>query len=169
MKDNSSANIGYVYPELRLRDPEAAPTEETLIQTLGGSYAAYEAFQDALPGLDIEQEWQWYTPHKAWFARGRHWWTSSRGAGKEKTLYWLHVFEGSFNVAVWFKEKNRAEAMKENVSEKTKRLIAESETFGKVPTFPVVFEITGSEPLTDIYTMINCKKRIDLSPNSRVG
>ena len=156
-----SANMGYSYSRLRLREPGAAPTDETLEQALGGSYAAYERFQDALPRLDIEQEWQWYTPHKAWFGRGWHWWTTPRGTRKEKTLYWLHVYEGSFNVAVWFKEKNRAEAMRENISEKTKQLIAESETFGKVPTFPVVFEITGAEPLTDIYTLIECKKRLE--------
>jgi len=52
------------HEKLRLRDPEITPTSEVLEQTLGGSYAAYETFQDALPGLEIEQEWQWYTPHK---------------------------------------------------------------------------------------------------------
>ena len=154
--------MGYTYSKLRLRDHDAVPSDETLMQTLGATvYAKYEAFQDALPRMDIEQEWQWYTPHKAWFGRGWHWYLSPRGVRKEKTLYWLHVYEGSFNVAVWFKEKNRAEAMRENVSEKTKRLITESETFGKVPTFPVVFEIKGDEPLTDIYTLIGCKKRLE--------
>jgi len=37
------------HEKLRLRDPEVTPTSEVLEQTLGGSYAAYEAFQDALP------------------------------------------------------------------------------------------------------------------------
>ena len=64
-------------------------------------------------------------------------------------------------MAVWFKEKNRAEATRENISEKTKQIISESATFGKVPTFPVVFEIRGGEPLNDIYTIINCKKRLE--------
>jgi len=93
--------------KLRLREREVPPIDEVLEQVLGDSYAAYETFQDALSGIDIEQEWRWYTPHKAWFARGQHRWTTSRGAMKEKTLYWLHVFEGYFSVAVWFKEKNR--------------------------------------------------------------
>ena len=55
---------------LQLRDPVAEPTSELLECILGGSYAAYEVLQDALPELEIEQEWQWYTPHKAWFAKG---------------------------------------------------------------------------------------------------
>ena len=55
--------------DLQLRDPLVTPTRELLECILGGSYTAYEALQDALPGLDMEQEWQWYTPHKAWFAK----------------------------------------------------------------------------------------------------
>ncbi|MCL1910802.1 MAG: DUF3788 domain-containing protein [Leptospirales bacterium] len=147
--------------DLRLRDPEVTPTNEALEQALGNSYAAYETFQNALPNLEIEQEWQWYTPHKAWFAKGQHFWTTPRGTRKEKNLYWLHVCEGYFSVAVWFKEKNRLEALKTDVGEKTKRLIRDARTMGKVPTFPVRFDITTSEPLADLYALIDCKKRIE--------
>ena len=149
------------HENLRLREPEVTPTSEVLKQVLGSSYAAYETFQDALPGLEIEQEWQWYTPHKAWFAKGQHWWTTLRGTKKEKNLYWLHVCEGYFSVAVWFKEKNRTEALRADVSEKTKQLIRDAETMGKMPTFPVRFDITTAKPLADIYALIECKKRIE--------
>jgi len=149
------------HENLRLRDPEVTPTSELLEQTLGDSYTAYETFQEALPSLEIEQEWQWYTPHKAWFARGQHFWTTSRGTKKEKNLYWLHVFEGSFDVAVWFLEKNRSEILRANVSEKTKHLIHEAKTFGKMATFPVITEVTGARQLADIYTLIDCKKRLE--------
>jgi len=149
------------HENLRLRDPEAAPTSEVLEQVLGDSYAAYEAFQDALPGLEMEQEWQWYTPHKAWFAKGQHFWVTPRGTRKEKNLYWLHVYEGTFSVAVWFKEKNRAEILNADVSEKTKKLIRDAETMGKMPTFPVVFVIITDELLADIYTLIDFKKRLE--------
>ena len=149
------------HENLRLRDSEAMPTSEVIAPVMGGSYAAYESFQDALPGLEIEQEWQWYTPHKAWFAKGQHFWETPRGTRKEKNLYWLHVYEGSFRVAVWFKEKNRAEILSADVDEKTKQLIRDAETMGKVPTFPVVFDITTVEPLADIYTLLECKKRLE--------
>ena len=146
---------------LQLREPEVMPTSAMLEQTLGVSYAAYEILQEALPGLEIEQDWQWYTPHKAWFARGNHFWTTPRGTRKEKTLYWLHVFDGCFDVAVWFKEKNRIEILNADVSDKTKKLIGDAKTMGKVPTFPVVFDITTDELLNDIYTLIDCKKRLE--------
>ena len=146
---------------LRLRNPELIPTNEVLEQTLGESFGAYETFQEALPSLEIEQEWQWYTPHKAWFARGQYFWITPRGTRKEKTLYWLYVYDGYFCVAVWFKEKNRTEILDANVSVKTKELIRNAKTAGKVPTFPVMFDITTDELLADIYTLIDCKKRLE--------
>ena len=149
------------HENLRLRELGAPPTSGMLEEVLGNSYAAYEIFQEALPHFDMEQEWQWYTPYKAWFARGQHWWTTPRGARKEKTLYWLYVFEGYFSVAIWFKEKNRAEALSADVSERTRQLICDAETMGKLPTFPVVLDITTTEPLADIYALIDCKKRLE--------
>jgi len=149
------------HDKLRLREPGVPPTSELLQQTLGESYVAYEIFQEELPSLEMEQEWQWYTPHKAWFARGQHWWTTPRGTQKEKTLYWLHVFDGFFNVVVWFKEKSRAEALNANISDKTRQMVFDAKTIGKVPTFPVVFEIITTEQFADIFALIDCKKRIE--------
>jgi len=149
------------HEKLRLRDPVEMPTSAVLAQALGDSYVAYETFQEGLLNLEIEQAWQWYTPYKAWFAKGRHWWTTPRGARKEKNLYWLHVFEGYFSVAVWFKEKNRAEVLKASVREKTQQMIRDAKTMGKMPTFPVVFDVTAFEALADIYALIECKKRLE--------
>ena len=149
------------HENLQLREPQVTPTRELLEQILGDSYAAYETFQDALPGLEMEQEWQWYTPYKAWFAKGQHFWVTPRGARKEKNLYWLYVYDGYFSVAVWFKEKKRSEVLSADVSENTKQLICDAKTLGKMPTFPVVFDITTPEPLADIYALLDCKKRIE--------
>ena len=149
------------HENLRLRDPAVTPSSDVLMHVLGASFAAYEALQDALPDLDIEQIWQWYTPHKAWFASGRYSFATPRGAHKEKTLYWLHVYEGCFSVAVWFKEKNRARLLAAPVSEATKRLILEAKTMGKVATFPVVFDVTAVLP-ADTLTLINLKKQIEI-------
>ena len=80
---------------------------------------------------------------------------------KEKTLYWLHVFEGHFDIAVWFKEKNRMEALNADVSENVKHMILDAKTLGNMPTFPVIFNITTAELLADIYVLINFKKRIE--------
>ena len=149
------------HDKLQLRDSTTPPTSQDLEQALKDSYAAYEALQKYLPSLEIEQEWQWYTPNKAWFGRGQHRWTTPRGTKKEKTLYWLHVFDGHFSVSVWFKEKNRIEALNSDVSDKTRQLIKDTSTMGKLPTFPVVLDIVTAESLADVYTLIECKKRLE--------
>ena len=59
------------------------------------------------------------------------------------------------------KEKNRVEALMADVSKKTKQLIRDAETMGKMPTFPVVFDITTVEPLADIYVLLDCKKKLE--------
>jgi len=149
------------HEQLRLKEPEEVPTSAVLEQTLGDSYAAYEVFQEALPQLEIEQAWQWYTPYKAWFAKGQHWWITPRGTRKEKNLYWLYVYEGYFSVAVWFKEKNRTEILKANVGEQTQQMIRDAKTMGKLRTFPVVLDVVAVESLNDIYALIECKKRLE--------
>ncbi|MCL2404468.1 MAG: DUF3788 domain-containing protein [Defluviitaleaceae bacterium] len=150
------------HEKLRLKELAITPTNHILEQELGDSYAAYKQFQEALPNLEIEQEWQWYTPYKAWFARGQHRWTTVRGTKKEKTLYWLHVYEGYFGVVVWFKEKNRDEILKADVSDETKQKICDSSTMGKLPTFPVMFDITDTTQHNDIYELLGWKKKLEL-------
>jgi hypothetical protein len=149
------------HENMPFREHETPPTIEMLERALGGSFAAYEAFQDALPGLELEQDWQWYTPYKAWFAKGQHFWITPHGTRKEKNLYWLYVYDGHFSVAVWFKEKNRAEILDADVNGHTKTLIRDAETMGKVPTFPVVFDITSADQLADVYMLLDCKKRLE--------
>lgn len=148
------------HEKLCLKDPEI-PIKETLQRVLGGSYGAYERLQKALPNLELEQEWQWYTPHKAWYARGQYKWTTPRGTNKEKTIYWLYVFDGYFNIAVWFLEKNRAEILGSNVSDNTKKLIRDSKTFGKLQTFPVTIDVRTIEALADISILIRYKQKLE--------
>ncbi|MCL2846502.1 MAG: DUF3788 domain-containing protein [Firmicutes bacterium] len=149
------------HEELQLRDAGAMPSDEVLREVLGESYVAYVRFQEGLTDFEIEQEWQWYTPYKAWFARGQYRWTTPRGTKKEKTIFWVCFFKGYFNVAVWFKEKNRMELLKAEVDEETKQKIRATETMGQVPTFPIQFDVHSAEQLADIYTLIKWKKELE--------
>ena len=146
---------------LQLKERNLSPTKEALEPILGKSYAAYEALQYALPDLDIEQNWQWYTPYKVWCAKGQYFWVSIRGARKEKVLYWLYVYSEYFCVAVWFKEKNRDELLKSCVSDKTKKMIYDAGNKMGLATFPVLFKIVSEEELIDVYTLIDCKKKME--------
>ena len=147
--------------ELRLREKDVTPTCDVLEQVLGSGYIAYETLQEKLPELEIEQDWQWYTPHKVWCGKGQYFWETSRGTRKEKVLYWLHVCEGYFNVAIWFKEKNREGVLNADVSEETKQIICNAKSEVGLSTFPVIFKVTTTEVLKDIYTLIELKKTLE--------
>lgn len=152
------------YQDLRLRESEIEPTDKVLAKALGDSYGAYKAFCKGLAGLELEQVWQFYpcVGTKAWMARGVFKWTTPRGAKKEKNLYWLSVWDKCFKVSVWFKGPNRAEVLKLEISDKTKRSVTEAKIMGeKMNTFPVEFEVTTAEQLADIYELIQCKKRLE--------
>ena len=58
------------------------------------------------------------------------------------------------------KEKHRAIVLSADVSNKVRQLICNAETFGKVPTFPVVIDVTSTDALADIYTLIGLKKKL---------
>jgi len=152
------------YEKLRLREPEVTPTKEVLEKVLGESFRAYQQFVDGLGDLEIANEWKFYpcACGKAWMARGEYRWTTLRGANKTKNIYWMSAWEKYFVVAVWFKEDNRAELLKADVSENTKRLIREGKMFGpKMRTFPVEFEVRDNKQLADIYMMLRLKKKLE--------
>lgn len=71
------------------------------------------------------------------------------------------MWEGYFKVTIWFLEKNRSEILSAGLSEDTKQKINDAKTFGKLKTFPLEFDITAAELLSDIYTLINCKKQLE--------
>ena len=147
--------------KLRLREKDAFPTSDVLEKILGNSYNAYDEFQGMLSELEIEQNWQWYNPHKVWCAKGQYFWTTTRGTKKEKNLYWLNVCEGYFNVTVWFKEKNRSKVLNINVADKTKQIITSAKTEMCMPTFPVRIKVTNLDILNDIYKLIEIKKELE--------
>ena len=150
------------HDNLRLREANVTPTSEVMRKVLGSSYDAYAAFQRELAGLELEQVWQYYMGcTKSWMARGQYKWTTPRGTNKEKTIYWLSVWDGYFKVTVWFLEKNRFEILKADVSEKTKQVIRGAKTLGKMNTFPVEFDVTDAKPLADICELIKYKKRLE--------
>lgn len=150
------------YENLRLKEPNVIPTFEVLEKVLGDSFIAYETFLDELSSFEIEQDWQYYNCGcKSWMAKGQYRWVTKRGTDKEKTIYWLSIWDGYFRVVIWFLEKNRLEILKSNVTEKTKEIIRGAKTFGKLMTFPLEFDITSVSPLGDIYTLIGFKKQLE--------
>jgi len=152
------------HENLRLRDRHIEPTQDVLEDALGESYRTYGEFLDGLAKLEIENLWKYEAcpTSRVWLALGEYKWTTPRGTNKAKNLYWLSVWEELFKVAIWFKEDNRAEILKTDVSESTKQLIREGKMFGpKMRTFPVEFEVIDADQLCDVYTLIKEKIRLE--------
>jgi len=151
---------------LRLRDPGIHPSQEVIAAAIGAeSYRAYEEFQHKLTEMEIEHEWKYYPSPmcgKCWLAQGKYRWTTPRGTNKEKNLYWFSAWDKYFVVAIWFKEDDRAEILKANVSEETKELIRNGKMFGpKMRTFPVEFEIRDTKQIADVCTLLKYKIRLE--------
>jgi len=151
--------------KIRLTDPAVTPTPDVIKAALGSnSYGAYQKFLSGLADLEIENEWKYYPCFcgKAWMARGEYRWTTPRGANKVKNIYWMSAWDGYFVVAVWFKEDNRAEALRSDVSEHTKKLIRAGKMFSpKMRTFPVEFEVRETQQVADIFTMLRLKQKLE--------
>ena len=149
--------------DLRLKEQEIYPTDEVLKKVLGKNYEVYAKFKDEHKHLELEQVWTYYGHcTKSWLGKGQYKWTTMRGTNKEKTIYWLSVCDGYFNVTVWFLGKNRLEILQSDVSEDTKKLICSAKVFGnKMNTFPVEFKNITIDNLVDIYTLIKYKQKLE--------
>ena len=143
-----------------LRDPEVSPTGEVLASALGDSYAAYEEFIDTLGRFDVEAEWRYYSDGKAWLAKGMHRWKTSRGTDKEKTVFWLSVWDGFFKLSFFIGEKFWADAQNLPLSEAAKQVVASGKKIGKLKFYAVIFDIRSDGLLNDLSKLIEFQKSI---------
>ena len=144
-----------------LKDNSAEPTDDVIKQALGNLYDVYLDFLELINRIEVEQNWQWYKPYKAWLAKGQYWYLNSRGIKKEKNLYWLHVYKGYFYVVVWFLEKDREQVLKVCKSEEIKNTVMNSAILGKMKTFPVMIKVADNKFLLDIHLLIELRKDLN--------
>lgn len=143
-----------------LRDPDIRPTGDVLAAALKDSFQAYAGFVDMLPNLDIQPEWRYYNDGKAWLCKGAYKRKTSRGTDKERTVFWLSVWDGFFRVSFFIGEKQRAYAQNIFISQSTKDLIADAKTVGKLKFFPVIFDVRTNDPFGDLCALINFQKSV---------
>jgi len=154
MSKNKSADIQL------LRDPNIQPTNDVIAAILGEQYAAYTQFLGMLAGSDVTPQWRYYTDGKAWLAKGLYQWKSVRGTDKEKTIFWLSMWDGFFKVSFFFAEKVRVSMQGLAVSENTKRMIEDAKQMGKLKFFPLIFDVCSDDLFDDLSTLIDYQKSI---------
>ncbi len=154
MSKNESADIQL------LRDPNIQPTNDVMAVILGEQYAAYTKFLGMLAGSDVTPQWRYYKDGKAWLAKGLYKWKSVRGTDKEKTIFWLSIWDGFFKVSFFFAEKVRSSMPGLAVSENTKRMIEDAKPMGKLKFFPLIFDVCSDDLFDDLSVLIDYQKSI---------
>ena len=143
-----------------LGDPDIQPSDDILSAALDGSYAAYVKFTDMLVGFGMQPEWRYYNDGKAWLLKGLYKWKSQRGTDKEKTVFWLSVWDGFFKLSFFVGENRREDLLNLPLSENIKRTVADAKKMGKLKFFPLIFDVRSDELLSDFGTLIEFQKSI---------
>jgi hypothetical protein len=143
-----------------LRDPNIQPTNDVIAVALGEQYAVYTQFLGMLAGFDVTPQWRYYNDGKAWLAKGLYKWKSVRGTDKEKTIFWLSIWDGFFRVSFFFAEKAQLGLQGLSVGENTKKMIEDAKRMGKLKFVPLVFGVRSNDLFGDLGTLIDYQKSI---------
>jgi len=143
-----------------LRDPNIQPTDDVIAVALGEQYAAYTQFLDMLAGFGVTPQWRYYNDGKAWLAKGLYKWKSVRGTDKEKTIFWLSVWDGFFRVSFFFAEKAQLGFQSLAVGENIKKMIEDAKPMGKLKFFPLIFDVRSDELFDNLGVLIDYQKSI---------
>jgi len=143
-----------------LRDQNIPPTADLLAEALGAANNAFLGLTDGLKRYGITlTEWRYYNDGKAWFSKGEFKRTTARGTDKVKPIFWLSVWEGFFKIAFYFGNDARDELLSLPISQDAKNIIETAKPMGKTMKFiPLVFDITGSAQLDDVYILAEFRK-----------
>jgi hypothetical protein len=128
-----------------LNQPEIFPTSEVLKEVLGKSYTVFEELSALLINEDLVLNWRYYNDGKAWLCKV---------SNKNKTVFWLSVWNGHFKTSFFFLERH-LEGIAALGIDDTHFTIEKA--CGKM--IPFLFSISKSEQLPDLLKMVEYKKK----------
>ncbi len=132
-----------------LKDKNVFPTEEVLEKVLEKSYPAFEELGNALAGLGLKLEWNYYNDGKSWLCKMLL---------KKKNLGWLSVWNGFFKTTFYFTEKHLEGIAGLDIAEQIKENFCRAKPIGKL--IPMVIDIRHKEQLKDVLTIIQYKMAV---------
>ena len=143
-----------------LRDADTKPSAEIIAEGLGAANNTYLKFIDELREYDLSlMDWRYYNDGKAWLSKGEYRWTTARGTNKERTIFWLSIWEGFFKISFFFLAGVRDELLTLAISQETKRLIRNAEPMGKTMRFlPIIFDVSDDKKLNDLFVLVQFRK-----------
>ena len=134
-----------------LRDKDIPPTTEILQEALGNSYFIFEELIDILKNNNngLSEEWNYYNDGKAWLCKIRH---------KNKTVFWLSIWDKYFKTSFFFTKKNYAGVLELNIDKKIKKDLTHGKSIGRL--IPLTISITNKNQLKDLLTIIDYKRSL---------
>jgi hypothetical protein len=132
-----------------LREQDVFPSEEVLKNTLGGIYPVYESLMGTIDGYGLVHEWNYYKDGKSWLCKV---------INKKKTVFWLSVWDGYFQIGFFFTEKHLEGIAALEVDEKIKEDFCKQKPVGKL--LPMIFKISQKEQLGDLLKVVEFKKKL---------
>jgi len=137
---------------LLLRDSEINPTNEVLEKALGKDiFQFYETLIKTITNVEFElkPEWNFYKDGKAWLCKVTY---------KNKTIFWLSIWEKCIKTGFYFTEKTRLGIFSLQINKKIVQDFEKTKTVGKL--FPLVVEIDKKSQLEDLKEIIKYKKSL---------
>ncbi len=134
-----------------LREQEIFPSEEVLKSVLGQVYDVWaELEMKVIQGeFSLTLNWNYYKDGKSWLCKV---------SNEKKTVFWLSVWEGYFQIGFYFTEKHLDGIAALDIDEKIKEDFYKMKPVGKL--LPMIFRISHKEQLIDILKVITFKKNL---------
>jgi hypothetical protein len=128
-----------------LNDREIFPTSEILKETLKESYPVFEELSATLTAQGVMLDWKYYNDSKSWLCKVSF---------KNKTVFWLSVWDGYFMTSFYFLERHLEGILALGIDNSHYTLEKE---WGKM--IPLRFNISKKKQLPDLLKVVGYKKK----------
>ncbi len=134
-----------------LRDQNIQPGKEVLEAALKESYPVYEEMVETITGTKymLVPQWNYYKDGRAWLCKVTY---------KNKTVFWLSVWDGFFKTGFYFTEKNSGGIADLEISQSIKEDFVKGKPIGKL--LPLTLIIGRNEQIKDLLKIIEYKKSL---------
>lgn len=146
--------------QLLLRDPDVQVTDDVIAEILKTTGQAYRQFVDELTHHDIHLEWRYYPDGKAWLAKAVTSWKGVRGGQKQRTIFWLSIWDGYFKISIYVPVTLREDLARIMDDPIVKTMILTSEPLGKLKFFPLVFEVSTNEGFVALFSVLDFMRNV---------
>ncbi len=138
--------------EHALNDKTIIPNNDIVFSIIGHKSLLWQQIISYLYNRhkDISEKWKYYNDGKSWLFRTLK---------KEKTIFWIRVFKGSFKIAFWFGDKAELIIKQSDLSDYIKKDFEVAKKMGNMGRC-ISIDVTDSKDFNDVIKLIEIKLEI---------